>query len=163
MIQLLFFICLTIIVLCFVLDYWDVLDTEIWLMLGAFCFFGLAFCGIGLVSLTIDVQNKDLLRDKIVLYETSNSEIESRVGVLVERYIDYEASTFKDLKMENLILAAEMYPELKANTLVQQEIDLYKENLKHINTLKEELIEENISRWWLYFGKATNESSRKGE
>lgn len=51
--------------------------------------------------------------------------------------------------MTNLAL----YPELKSDTLVQSQIEVYVENNKAIKELKSSAINASVYRWWLYFGK----------
>ena len=45
------------------------------------------------------------------------------------------------------------YPELNASDLVAEQVKIYYANNNKIKEMKEEKINANIYRWWLYFGK----------
>lgn len=91
---------------------------------------------------------------KIELYNNQNKEIEEKVEIVVKEYMQHENNTFKGLKTdESYITLVTLYPELKADKLIQQEIDLYEENNNKIIDLKEKKINATIYKWWLYFGK----------
>lgn len=91
---------------------------------------------------------------KIELYNNQNKEIEEKVEIVVKEYMQHESNTFKGLKTdESYIALVTLYPELKADKLIQQEIDLYEENNNKIIDLKEKKINAIIYKWWLYFGK----------
>ena len=45
-----------------------------------------------------------------------------------------------------------MYPELKSDKLVEEQISVYEENNKKIRELKEDKIDLKVKKWWLYFG-----------
>jgi hypothetical protein len=44
-----------------------------------------------------------------------------------------------------------MYPELKSDTLVQNQMNIYVANNQKIKDLKEQQINYEVSKWWLYF------------
>lgn len=90
---------------------------------------------------------------KIQMYTEENKVIETRIDSLVEKYMNYESDTYKELKDDDAIALVSLYPELKADELVQKQIGVYMENNAKIKELKEEKINASISRWWLYFGK----------
>lgn len=99
------------------------------------------------------VINGRTLEDKITLYEAENAAIEEDINILVEQYMKYEADTYESLKGESGITLVSLYPELKADTLVSQQCDLYISNKEQIARLKEEQINLSSYRFWLYFGK----------
>jgi hypothetical protein len=45
-----------------------------------------------------------------------------------------------------------MYPDLKADTLVQKQIETYVANNNTIKELRTDKINGKVYRWWLYFG-----------
>lgn len=108
---------------------------------------------IALVCCLVGLVNMRIINQKIDLYKTQNKAIEKKVETTVKNYMEYEGSTFKELKGENYIQLVNLYPELKADKLVQQQIDLYLSNNKKIIELKEEKLKETIYKWWIYFGK----------
>lgn len=67
--------------------------------------------------------------------------------------MDYESNAYSDLKSQDLIELVTNFPELKADALVQEEIDIYIENNQKIKELKEEKIDLSTMKWLLYFGK----------
>lgn len=99
------------------------------------------------------VINGRTLEDKITLYEAENAAIEEDINILVEQYMKYEADTYESLKGESGITLVSLCPELKADTLVSQQCDLYISNKEQIARLKEEQINLSSYRFWLYFGK----------
>ena len=91
--------------------------------------------------------------DKIAMYQEENAKIESQVADIVERYMEYETETFEIKTDDSYIVVASLYPELKSNTLVKSQIEVFVDNNNKIKELKEEKIGYSIARWWLYFGK----------
>ena len=89
----------------------------------------------------------------ISMYEEENNQIESQIGELVNKYMEYEGSTFKDLKNEDSVALVSLYPELKSDALVEKQIEVYIENNKKIKNLKKKQIELLTYKWRLYFGK----------
>lgn len=70
------------------------------------------------------------------MYEEENSAIEERIESTVKSYIQFEASTYKELKDEDAINLVSLFPDLKSDTLVQNQIDFYATNNKLIKELK---------------------------
>ena len=97
--------------------------------------------------------NLRIINDKIKLYEKQNKEIENKIEITVKNYIEYEGNTYKDLKSDSYIQLVNLYPDLKADQLVQQQITLYIKNNKRMIKLKEEKMNETVYKWWIYFGK----------
>ena len=97
--------------------------------------------------------NMRIINDKIKLYETQNKEIEEKIEITVKNYMECEGNTYKELKTDNYIQLVNLYPDLKADQLVQQQMNLYTSNNAKIIELKEEKMKETIYKWWIYFGK----------
>lgn len=109
---------------------------------------------IALVYVTVCLVECRVIDNKIELYQTQNSEIENKVASVVREYMQHENKTFKELKTnESYITLVTLYPELKSDKLIEEEISLYEENNKKILSLKEQKINESIYKWWLYFRK----------
>ena len=94
-----------------------------------------------------------VIPEKIELYEAQNAEIEAEISALVEQYMQYESDTYGELKGESAVSLVSLYPELKADTLVTRQCELYISNNEAIRDMKEELINASTYRWLLYFGK----------
>lgn len=106
-----------------------------------------------LIYLLVKIIGLRVIDEKIELYQTQNEEIENKVEVVVKQYMEHENKTFTGLKTdESYITLVTLYPELKSDKLIEQEINLYEENNKKILELKEQKINEKVYKWWLYFG-----------
>lgn len=105
----------------------------------------IAVCWFGCV-------NERTLDDRIAMYEEENQEIETQIAECVEEYMAYEEGVFEGVSSESAITLVSLYPELKADTLVQKQIEIYVANNEKIKELKEEKITVKNKKWWLYFG-----------
>jgi len=105
------------------------------------------------ILLGVSVKNGALLDTKIAMYQEENKNIENDMDILIEKYMNYEANTYEDLKGESSITLVALYPDLKANILVEKQIEVYTENNKKIREFKESKINLPTKKWWLYFGK----------
>lgn len=90
---------------------------------------------------------------KIAIYEEENTKIEQQISDAVKQYQEYETGIFTEVAPESSITLVALYPELKSDTLVQSQIEVYVENNKTIKELKSSAINAPVYRWWLYFGK----------
>lgn len=108
-----------------------------------------------IVSLVLidNVKQLDITDKKIQMYQEENNKIESDIDILVKQYIEYEQNTFKNAKQESSMVLVNLYPELKSNELVQEQIKVYTDNNYQIKKLKEKKLDYQVSKWWLYFGK----------
>lgn len=122
-------------------------------------FIGIVSGMLGVVALIaaivvgVKVSNTSVIDEKIAMYEEENAAIEEQVATVVEQYQKYETDIFTDLKPESVITLVSLYPELKADSLVQKQIDVYIANNDKIKDLKEKDINGSVWRWWLYFGR----------
>lgn len=93
------------------------------------------------------------LDSRIELYQSQNTDIESKIQATVASYLAHEKQTYKDLRPDNAITIALAYPELHSNELVKKQIEVYEDNNKKIMGLKEEKLNLSVYKWWLYFGR----------
>ena len=108
---------------------------------------------IAIVFLLANVSSSFTIDEKISMYQKENKNIETSITKVVENYKDYEKEIFENVKPEEVVLVAtQVYPELKSNTLVEKQIDVYLKNNKKIKSLKEDKINYKTCKWWLYFG-----------
>lgn len=120
-----------------------------------FYLIGIPSCIITLIVtiiLGICVTSAWVIDEKINLYETENNKIDNQLCEIVENYKGYEKDTFESLKNKNADTLISLYPELKTDTLVKEQIKVYTDNRKQIIRLKQEKINVKPLRWWLYFG-----------
>ena len=152
MILLIFGICILMIVGGFIL--YDKLDFDEDVSVGL-SMVGLLFGGISLVAiivLGICVKSLSVIDDRIVMYEEENARIEQQVADAVEQYQKYETDIFMEVAPESAVTMVSLYPELKSDSIVQAQIEVYTENNKTIKDLRDQQIKGNVYRWWLYFG-----------
>ena len=120
---------------------------------AAFAPFLVMIGSLVLVAISIfNVVDGRVIDNKIAMYQEENINIETQMDILIERYMDYESETFGELKGESSITLVSLYPELKADKLVEQQIEVYTSNNKKIKELKESKINVSMWKWWLYFG-----------
>jgi len=120
-----------------------------------FYLIGIPSCVIMLIVtiiLGICVTSAWVIDEKINLYETENNKIDNQLCEIVENYKGYEKDTFESLKNKNADTLISLYPELKTDTLVKEQIKVYTNNRKEIIKLKQGKIDVKPLRWWLYFG-----------
>ena len=100
-----------------------------------------------------DASQSMIIDEKIAMYQEENKSIESSISTIVENYQDYEKDVFANAKNESIVVVAtQLYPELKSNELVKKQLDIYVENNKKIKQLKNKKLDYKVSKWWLYFG-----------
>lgn len=86
------------------------------------------FATIALVALLIFVINRVGIDKKIAMYEEENAKIEQQIADMVKQYQEYETGIFTEVTPESSIALVTLYPELKSDTLVQSQIEVYVEN-----------------------------------
>lgn len=105
------------------------------------------------IVMLVCVLNRVNIEKKIAIYEEENTKIEQQIADTVKQYQEYETGIFTEVAPESSITLVALYPELKSDTLVQSQIEVYVENNKTIKELKSSAINAPVYRWWLYFGK----------
>ena len=108
---------------------------------------------IATIVLGVNVSQLSVLDTQIEMYQEENTQIEQQIANVVCQYQQYETEIFTTVAPEDSISLVALYPELKSNTLVQKQIDVYVANNEKIKALKEKQINGRVLRWWLYFGK----------
>lgn len=95
---------------------------------------------------------REIISQQIVMYEEENSKIEKSIEAAVTAYQQHEKDVFTEVKPNSYMQLVSIYPELKSDTLVKEQIKTYQSNNKKIKELKVTAINGNVKRWWLYFG-----------
>ena len=113
--------------------------------------------GVGLIIYACifitDIKTIEVIDQKIEMYTDENAKIEDKMDTLVKEYMKHENKTFSDLKTEeSAITLVTLYPELKSDALVEQQLNTYLHNNDLIKELKEEKIEIKKKKFILYFG-----------
>lgn len=113
-------------------------------------FAGLTF--IVAMVLLIELTSIKPIPAKIDMYMQENEKIEAQIAECVTNYQKHEEKIFTEVAPENAITLASLYPELKSDALVKQQINIYIANNEKIKELKNEELNASAFRWWLYFG-----------
>lgn len=91
---------------------------------------------------------------QITVLEERNELIIKQIEPLVDKYLDYEGSTYKDLKLEaNVIVSMANYPQLKGDEFVQSQIKIILDNQKEITNLKLSKAKLNAYKMWIFVGE----------
>lgn len=115
--------------------------------------FGSIAAIIVLVCLCGSVSQLSVIDQKIEMYQEENTRIEEQIAATVKQYQEYETDIFTAVSPdESSIVLVSLYPELKADALVQSQIEIYTANNEKIKSLREQKINGTVDRWWLYFG-----------
>lgn len=128
-------------------------------------FFLVCFCVLFVIAIFLgfSVSNGRVIDEKITMYQEENNKIEKQLDTLVSNYMNYESNTYEKFKSESSVTLVSMYPELKSDKLVEEQISVYEENNKKIRELKEDKINLKVKKWWLYFGGRIKSNFHNGE
>lgn len=152
MILLIFGICILMIIGGCILDEKTGVDSDICFGISGIGMVVGFFALVGLIIVGVNVKSLSVIDDRIVMYEEENARIEQQIADVVEQYQKYETDIFREVAPESAVTMVSLYPELKSDSLVQAQIEVYTENNKTIRDLRDKQIKDNIYRWWLYFG-----------
>ena len=122
---------------------------------------GISACAIiisvvAIVCLIGAVCKLRVIDEKISMYTEENARIETQIAEVIEQYQEYEANAYQGVKPESAMTLIAMYPDLKSDALVQAQIEVYVANNEKIKELREQKINGDVYRWWLYFGRSNN-------
>lgn len=92
---------------------------------------------------------------RLAVLEEQNTTVLTQVEPIVQQALNYESSTYKDLKLDvnKLIIFAQMYPNLKANDFLNKQIDIILANQEEIKQLKLDKASLNAYHFWLWTPK----------
>lgn len=164
MLIVLFIVFLIIGILSFLLSMWALNNDHEYT--GFFGCLGIIVAGIAefiiIISIICNIVGLTDLKvadKKIAMYEEENSNIQNQVSEIVKNYQEYEKNTYSeslknvDLSNTDVVVLAQLYPDLKANEMVKKQIEIYQDNNNKIKELKEQKINNELCKWWLYFGE----------
>lgn len=152
MILLIFGICILMIIGGIILDEKTGVDSDICFGISGVGMVVGFFALLGLIIVGVNVKSLSVIDDRIAMYEEENARIEHQIADVVEQYQKYETDIFREVAPESAVTMVSLYPELKSDSLVQAQIEVYTENNKTIRDLRDKQIKGNVYRWWLYFG-----------
>lgn len=95
------------------------------------------------------------INSRLAVLEEQNTTVLTQVEPIVQQALNYESSTYKDLKLDvnKLIIFAQMYPNLKANDFLHMQIDIILCNQEEIKQLKLDKASLNAYHFWLWTPK----------
>lgn len=130
-------------------------DEPVGFIIGSvFSWIGTAVAIICLCILITEYLGFGVIDQKISILEEENSKIENQIEETVKQFQDYESGIFTDSTQDvdsDVLVLVERYPEIKSDTLVQQQIDLYTKNNKEIKEFKLSKINKYKYELWLFF------------
>lgn len=140
-------------VLCIVIYYFAGNDGEICFSFGIVSIVGILVFGVWSGVLFYKINIAFTISQEIEMYQQENTRIESEIDAIVKSYMEYEQNTFSDLRGESSLTLVTIFPELKSNELVQQQLRIYIHNNVTIKELRIKEIRIQKCVWLLYFGK----------
>lgn len=153
MIIVIFLVCVGILALSGWLRY---IDADVSAAITSICgIIGGIVSFIAMIVLLVESSYLITIDKRIEMYQEENTRIESQIAECVKQYQQYESEIFVETSSESAITLVSLYPELKADTLVAKQIEVYLENNNKIKELKEQSINGDVTRWWAYFGSST--------
>lgn len=91
---------------------------------------------------------------QIAVLEERNELVIEQIEPLVDKYLNYESSTYRDLKLNaNTIVSMANYPQLKGNEFVQSQIQIIVYNQREITKLKLDKAKLNGYKMWIFVGE----------
>ena len=91
---------------------------------------------------------------EIAIREEQNALVLSQIEPLVEKYLQYEKSTYEKLRLTpQTIVALSAYPELKGNEFIQSQMKIIIDNQRIITSLKIKKTRLNSYKLWIFMGE----------
>ena len=104
--------------------------------------------------LLCNVATEHTIDQKIEMYQAENTEIEAEIDTIVKEYMAHEKETFASVSPDSdSMTLISLFPDLKSDALVQQQMELHARNAAEIKRLKESKIDLAVKKWLLYFGR----------
>lgn len=96
--------------------------------------------------------NKNTIDSRLSVIEEQNAVILAQVEPVVQKALEFESNTYKELKIssERLIALGNMYPNLKDNTFIQTQLQIIINNQSIIRDLKLTKAKMNAYRFWIW-------------
>lgn len=92
---------------------------------------------------------------QLFVLEEQNQVVLSQIEPLVQQALEYESNTYKDFKLDaaKVIAFTQLYPDLKANSFLNKQIDIILANQEEIKRLKLHKASLNAYHFWLWTPK----------
>lgn len=121
--------------------------------IGAVIF--IVFLFITVIAAGIYNYNKSTIENRLSVIEEQNQTVLAQIEPLVQQALEYESNNYKDFKLdaEKVIAFAQLYPDLKANSFLNKQIDIILANQEEIKQLKLDKASLNAYHFWLWTPK----------
>ena len=99
--------------------------------------------------------DKSTIDNRLSVLEEQNQIVLSQIEPLVQQALKYESNTYKDFKLDvaKIIAFTQLYPDLKANSFLNKQIDIILVNQEEIKQLKLNKASLNAYHFWLWTPK----------
>lgn len=110
---------------------------------------------ITLVTAGVYNYRSSTIDSQLPVLEEQNQVVLSQIEPLVQQALEYEANTYKDFKLDaaKVIAFTQLYPDLKANSFLNKQIDIILANQEEIKQLKLDKASLNAFHFWLWTPK----------
>jgi hypothetical protein len=121
--------------------------------------FGLAILVVAMFVLLVvgGVYNyqSSTIDNRLNVVEEQNQIVLSQIEPLVQHALEYESNTYKEFKLDaaKIIAFTQLYPDLKANSFLNKQIDIIVANQEEIKQLKLSKASLNAYHFWLWTPK----------
>ena len=115
---------------------------------------------ISLISILVagGIYNYDstTINSRLAVLEEQNTTVLTQIEPLVQQALEYESNTYKDFKLDvaKIIAFTQLYPDLKANSFLNKQIDIILANQQEIKQLKLDKASLNAYHFWLWTPKS---------
>lgn len=111
---------------------------------------------IWMATLLPSVITGDTIDSQIAMLEQENQTVEENIDSIVNNYIKlnpHHTLPQEELKTQNAITLVTLFPEIKNDTYVLQQIETYMKNMQTIKELKKEKIDISMQKYLIFFGE----------
>lgn len=94
----------------------------------------------------------ETISSQLEVLETQNEVILSQIEPVIQKALDFESNTYKELKVnpENIITISQIYPDLKNNSFIQTQLNVIIKNQQQITQLKLKKATLNAFHFWIW-------------
>lgn len=107
-----------------------------------------------LIVLGVHNSTKNTAANKIAVLEQNNEEVMTAVKPIIEKYLDYETESYKNLKIgSNTIVSLALYPELRGDGFLMAQLKIVISNNMEIKQLKLKQASLASYYFWIFRGE----------
>jgi hypothetical protein len=115
----------------------------------------IVFLFITVIAVGVYNYDKSTIESRLSVIEEQNQTVLAQIEPLIQQALEYESSTYKDFKLDaaKVIAFTQLYPDLKANSFLNKQIDIILANQEEIKQLKLDKASLNAYHFWLWTPK----------